>query len=161
MSEIQRKARGNGLVELGPVMLVMTVLVFFPIVDLVTLGPLYIMSYHLNQDQLRQAAVVNFSDAQSPTGSVQTGIANQWVASGLGSYSKAVISDINTTVEYQPASIDDYGNKYSFVKVSTSVTVKPFLVVPFPISVSGLNAPIQFSFVNQRLVEDPTNAPQY
>ena len=45
------------------------------------------------------------------------------------------------------------------VRVTTSFAVQPFLAIPFPMSVPGLNAPVTFTYSTERALEDPTDAP--
>jgi hypothetical protein len=113
----------------------------------------------MNDEQLREAALLKRSLAEDPTGSVLYTIPNAWKNSGLGRYAK-IDSDINTSVTYADGPQDQYGNVEKFVCVATSFSVSPFLSVPIPISVPGLNADITLSFNSRRVLEYPPNANQ-
>ena len=153
------RGRGSTLVEFAPALFIMLVALFFPLLDLIALSTVYSVGASMNDAQLREAALLKRSQAQDATGPVMYTIPNAWKNSGLGRYAK-IDSDINTSVSYADGPQDQYGNVEKFVCVATSFSVRPFLSVPIPISVPGLNADITFSFNSRRVLEYPPNASQ-
>ncbi|PWU00880.1 MAG: hypothetical protein C5B53_03495 [Candidatus Melainabacteria bacterium] len=154
-----KRIEGSTLAEFAPAFFILLVGLFFPMLDLMALSTVYSVGASMNDEQLREAALLKRSQAQDVLGSVMYTIPNAWKNSGLGRYAK-IDSDIITSVSYADGPQDQYGNVEKLVCVSTSFSVKPFLSVPIPISVPGLNADITFNFNSRRVLEYPPNANQ-
>lgn len=144
----KRGERGSAIAELGPALLILFLFLFFPLVDLMSLGVIYMSCATLNDLQLREAALLSKAEAQDPAGRVRKGIADVWQQSGLGQFVKVVDSPA-TTVSYSQRQDDEV------VVVTTNVTASPFLTIPLFPGVPGLGAPVSFTFANERLVENP------
>lgn len=149
-----RRASGNTLCEFVPVMWILIMVVFFPILDLLSLTSAYVVVYTMNSVQVREAALMPRSACETGP-KITTQIPSQWMDSGPGRF--ANMSSQTTTVRYTAATTDDTGIQDWLVSVDTACTFKPFLTVPFPISVAGLNAPMTITMSGERPVEDPEN----
>jgi hypothetical protein len=147
------------MLEFPLTMMVFLILLTFPALDLLFLAVAYNTGALLNDLQVRQAALIPFSDAQSATGPVRRRIPNQWANSGLGRFIK-VNGAIDTEVSYRNGLTDSNGLVEKIVKVTTNFEVNPFLAIPIPMHIPGLNAPVTVRFSGERNMEDPTDAPQ-
>lgn len=146
------------MIEFPIVMTLFLLLLAFPALDLLFLGMAYNSGSVLNDEQVRQAALISHTAATSPLGKVKQTIPNNWRQSGLGRFAN-VNGAINTELTYRNGSTDANGLVEKIVRVVTSFDVNPFLVIPFPVQVPGLNAPVAFRFASERQMEDPTDAP--
>lgn len=149
----QRTARGSALAEFGPTLGITLLMLFFPLVDLLSLGASYASCMVLNYCQLREAAFCSKEDAQSASGPVICGLPKAWQNEGLGKF---------VNLENSPATVVSYTNAGSpinstmqdqYVQVTTKVTANPFLVVPLFPGVPGLGAPFTFQISSERLLE--------
>lgn len=149
-----RKARGSSISEFGPVVFVLFIVIFFPLLDLLALGLTYTCGTMLNQAQLREAVLTKGSVARGANGIIKKDIVDAWKNKGIGIFTKADPASIKTKVSYlQPFA----GSTDVLVSVSTELTAQPFLNIPFPAAVPGLNAPVPFAYTSQQLLENPQN----
>ena len=151
-----RNCTASALVEFGPALFAFLITLLFPIIDLLAIATVYSIGSAMNDEQLREAALSKRSQAEDVQGSVKYGIPTAWRKSGLGRYAK-IDSDIETTIFYTAGPDDEYGNAQKFIRVGTSFSVKPFISVPFPTAVPGLNADLTLRFAATRLLEYPPN----
>lgn len=152
------RARGASIAEFPVIMLFTVLLLFFPALDLLFLGIAYSAGSTLSDLQLRQAALIRYTQAEDPDGPVRKLIPDQWKNSGLGRFAK-VQGNIETVVAYKDGATDENGLVEKIVQVTTTFQVDPFLNIPIPISIPGLNAPATLTFAGERPMEDPTKAP--
>jgi hypothetical protein len=152
-----RHSRGTTIVEVGPSLFVLTLLCLFPFMNLASLSAIFMMTSLLNDEQLREAALIPRAAAENSAGVVRSEIPSKWRQSGFGCFS-GVIGGINTDVSYKRGIEDDFGVQQQLVVVVTRVTASSILNVPFPMVIPGLNAPVQITVATQRPVEDPVNA---
>lgn len=155
---VSHRKHGSAMAELPLAMMVLLILLFFPSLDLLFLGIVYNAGSTLNDLQLRQASMSRYQAAQSPTGPVKHLIPEAWKSSGIGKFAK-LDGEIDTAVSYSNGIVDENGLQEKYVRVTTKMSVNPFLKIPLPVGVPGLNAPAGLTFSAERPMEDPTKAP--
>lgn len=153
-----RRGRGAAIAELPLAMLVLLILLFFPALDLLFLGIAYNAGSTLNDMQLRQASLLRYWRARDPLGPVKKTIPDAWKNSGVGKFCN-LEGDIETDVSYSNGVVDDNGLQEKYVRVTTRMSVNPFIRIPLPMSIPGLTAPTSFTISAERPMEDPTKAP--
>lgn len=151
---LKRGACGNTIAEFVPVLWILIMVIFFPMLDLLSLTSAYVVVYTMNSIQLREAALMPRSAAEGGP-KIRTTIPSQWMDSGPGRF--ANMQSQTTTVRYSAGTTDETGIQDWIVSVDTSCTFRPLLTVPFPISIAGLNAPMTITMSGERTVEDPEN----
>jgi hypothetical protein len=143
-----RNPRGSALSEFGPALFFLFIFAVFPVMDIIGLCFGYLSCASMNDLQLREAAKVPKSVATLQTGSVQQAIPQKYMATVMGAFSG--LTDLpQTSVSYTP------GQTAVYVQVSTTVTVRPFLTIPFFGMVPGLGEPATFTISNSRILENP------
>lgn len=148
-----RRPRGSALSEFGPALFFIFIFAVFPVLDIIGLCFGYISCCTMNDLQLREAAKLPKSVATLQTGTVYQDIPQQFMATLMGSFSG--LTDLpQTTVTYTP------GQTAVYVNVATTVTVRPFLTIPFFVKVPGLGEPTSFTVSNTRVLENPAFAVQ-
>lgn len=154
-----RRQKGSQLAELGPGLLVLFIMTFFPIMLLIAIGVTYGAGYTLNDLQLREAAVVPKYEAIAADGNVKKNIPQTWKSMGLGQYT-SLISFPETTVTYKKGMVDGAERQDWKVVVTTRIVAKPFvsMAVPFLPNVPGLSAPMEFLYSGERMVESQEDA---
>ncbi|CAN5950790.1 unnamed protein product [Sphagnum jensenii] len=150
----RRKANGYSIAEFGPAMGFLFIGVFFPLLDLMSLGLIYGCGFTLNNMQARQCAIVPKSEAMDPSGVIQYGIPQMWLSSGLGRFVR-VDGAIQTKVTYQNGTLEASKVQDKVLTVTTTLTARPFLDVPLLPGVPGLTAPMTFTFATDRPLENP------
>ncbi|MGE0264400.1 MAG: hypothetical protein AB7V06_17125 [Candidatus Obscuribacterales bacterium] len=136
---------GASISEMGPALFILIFCGLFVVVDLIGVGFNYMCCMTLNDLQLREAAKLPSQVADQDSGPVKHDIPAQFRQTVLGGLS-GLRQDPLTVVEYG----SDQGN--SFVTVSTTATVEPFLKIPIFPGVPGLGAPVQFTVSGTRLI---------
>ncbi|CAN5368032.1 hypothetical protein BH10CYA1_BH10CYA1_19760 [soil metagenome] len=144
----KRNQRGSAISEMAPALFLLLVVAVFPVLDLIFDGLGYCAVVTLNNLQLREAVRVPKSQAIDPNGAVQLGIPNNWRASAFGGLAP-LMADPVTEVSYDVVA----GN--AMLTISTTVSVRPLLVVPFFPNVPGLSAPMPFTITTSRILENP------
>jgi len=169
----RRNAAGSAIVEFTPTLFVTLVMFAFPLIDLVGLALTYSDCLYLNALLLRQAAMeksVVLDASQTPAvvsidqntadnqklQSDLSNVVNQWI-SGFGQFACTYsIPSFSTFVDLSEGSIP--ANVYAsppteYIHVNLSCQCKPFVIIPLPLSVPGLNAPVTFSFTGRSMIE--------
>ncbi len=144
----RKRERGASLAEFGPAFFLLFIFAVFPVLDIIGMGFGYVSSVSLNDLQLRQAAKIPKSQAQDPEGPVCLAIPQNYVSSIAGGLASIVDLPV-TEVSYD----NDASNVY--VTVTTHVTVKPFLTIPFFTVIPGLGAPATYTISSSRMLENP------
>jgi hypothetical protein len=144
-----RKQRGSAMSEMAPALFLLLVVAVFPVLDLIFDGLGYCACVTLNNLQLREAVRVPKSQATDPAGTVQLEIPNNWRASALGGLAP-LMSDPVTEVTYDVVA----GN--AMASVSTTLSVRPLMVIPFFPNVPGLSAPMPLTITTSRILENPS-----
>jgi hypothetical protein len=146
-SRRSRRARGSALAEFGPALFFLFIFAVFPVLDIIGLCFGYLSCVNMNDLQLREAVKLPKSLATSQCGTVMQTIPQTYMTTVMGAFSG--LTDIPVTnVSYNP------GKSAIFVTVSTTVTVRPFLTIPFFVKVPGLGEPASFTISNSRILEN-------
>jgi hypothetical protein len=144
-----RRASGSALAEFGPALFVLLIIVFFPMLNLMTLPMKYVACFTLNTLQLREAALVTDEQGTSSSGPIKKTIPDKWLHSGQGAFVKPLKEPL-TEVVYGHG---DTQLRSRTVAVKTEVLLPPFIAVPFHIGIPGLGDPITFSISQTRVLE--------
>ena len=163
LKEILRNKFGDSIAEFGPALFVILMFLFFPMLNMVSIGVSYGLGMVLNYNQVHEAALLPSADALSSSGPIKKNIPEQWQA-GMGQFAKLSGSPI-TNIAYRDgttglgsgAGQSDTTDK--IVKVQTTITCNPFLPIPLPIAnIPGVNGPMTFTLASEALMENPDNA---
>lgn len=158
----KRACYGGTIPEFAGVFMVFILMIFLPLIDVVTMAAIYGAGASLNFDSCREASMV--ANQGSTSGAFYTQVSDPetvreervkksetiWKSSGIGSFVN-LAAPLKHSISVIPAAskgADEY------VRVTTVVSANPFLTVPFPVTVSGLNAPMTFTYMQERLVEE-------
>jgi hypothetical protein len=152
-----RRQRGSALSEFAPALFLIIIIGLFPVLDAIAMGIDYAAIFYLNELQLRDAQKLPRSQATALSGRIIAEIPIEWQATML-----AALYDrdkaLTTAVDYQPVPWTPVGANQSinfwFVTVSTTVSFRPFLAIPFFHGIPGLNAPYTLTVSGRRPVEN-------
>lgn len=153
--KLYRAQRGAMIAELGPALLILFFFLFFPLVDLLSLGMSYTSALALNELQVREAAFQPSSEAKKPGGQVRKTIPDQWTKSGLGRFVN-LQQNPRTSVSYRLGESSGNGLRDKYVKVVTTILVNPFLNVPLLPGIPGISQSVEFTICSERIVENPS-----
>lgn len=143
-----RTTTGSGLAEFGPALGLLLIGFFFPMINFCALFTGYATCMMLNGAQCREAALLTKQQAQDKEGTIRKGIPQYWTRSGLGQFA-AIVGSPKTDVTYN-------GTTPEVVHVKTTCSVLPWLIIPLPVDVPGMNAPTSFSIDGYAPVERKT-----
>ncbi|MBU6454805.1 MAG: hypothetical protein KGS72_23760 [Cyanobacteria bacterium REEB67] len=143
-----RSGRGSAMSEFGPALFFLFIFAVFPVLDIIALCFGYISCVTMNDLQLREAAKLPKSLATAQAGPVQQTIPQQYMNTVMGAFSGLTALPA-TNVSYS------VGTTTIYVTVDTTVTVRPFLTIPFFVKVPGLGEPASFTISNSRILENP------
>jgi hypothetical protein len=149
-----RNSKGSSIAEFGPALGLLFIGIFFPLLDLMSIGLIYGSGFILNNTQARQCAIVPKSEAEDPAGIIQAGIPQTWRRGGLGLFVQ-MEGGVLTSVTYTNGTLEASGVQDKNITVSTTFTAKPFLSVPLLPGIPGITAPMTFTFNSQRVLENP------
>ena len=124
LKSLFRNDEGDSIAEFGPALLVLLVALFFPMIDMLSLGLSYILCTALNCNQVHEASLLTYTEAPSATGAVVKVIPDQWLG-GMGKFVKTNAPS-QTAVSYCRDPKDENDRT---VVVSNTVTCLPFLPV--------------------------------
>jgi hypothetical protein len=144
----RRRQAGSAISEFGPALFLFLIFMFFPVIDVISMGFAYSSATTLNDLQLREAARQPKTQVMAMDGLVQEKIPEQWKASTL-SFLVAPQSNIQTAVSYRA------GVGAVYVTLATTVSFRPLLPIPFLNSIPGLGAPLTLTINGTRPLEDP------
>ena len=164
------KHRGSTTTELAPALFIFTMVFFFPFLNLVGMAISYADCLYLDTLLLRQAAIEkvlvldstmtppalkpDLTCSTSPTGSLNN-IINHWLHFGLGRFA------CTATVPVQTCYIDltEGSNKVRFIHLNLQAECRPFLQIPFPMPIPGLNKPVTIRFSGRATIENMPPSP--
>jgi len=153
----RRRNSGSSLAEFGPALFVLLVFMFFPLVDMISLGVSYGLCLVLNYNQVHEASLLPFADATNASGTVMKAIPDQW-KSGMGKFVK-MTGDPQTVVSYRAGETGTDNVTDRLVDVQTTVICNPWLQIPLPLlQIPGINAPMTFAVTGERPMENPDYA---
>jgi nitrate reductase NapE component len=145
-----RNQGGYSITEMGPALFLLLIMGIFPVLDLIFAGSAYTACVLLNNLQMREAARIQASQADM----AMTQIAHDWQLTGIGQFA-GVLGEPQTQVSYVVVPIASSTGRATetYVNVSTSVTVRPFLTIPFFNGVPALGSPVSYNINGRRLME--------
>ena len=146
-ARVRRRGIGSALSEFGPALFILIIVGVFPVLDLILMGYGYCSVLNLNSLQIREACKTSSQMAQDPDGPVCKTIPNQWLSTTMGGIA-GLTNFPNTAVNY------DTDTGVPYVSVTTTVTMRPFLAIPFFGPVPGLGAPFTCTVSSSRVMED-------
>lgn len=158
-----RTTRGGGTAEFGPGLFVLLLCIFFPLIDMLSMGVSYCLCMVLNYNQVHEAARLPNADATNPSGEVMKNIPARW-KNGMGKFVK-LAGEPTTVVGYRQGlggggqgGVNN-GQADQIVTVRTTVPCSPFLPIPFFIKVPGMNEPMTLQVFQECTMENPDYAP--
>lgn len=152
-----RSGRGATISEVGPALFLIFIGGLLPAIDALFIALDYASTYTLNELQLREAQKSPKSQALKLDGPVVQTIPQQWKAGLIGGF---VPSEPNpqTNISYSPVPWQPVGANQTlnfwFVTITSTVTYRPFFVIPFLNGVPGLGAPFTITVTNRRPMEN-------
>ncbi len=149
---------GSALAEFGPALLVLVLLIFFPVLDLLSVCFDYGVVALLNYNQVHEASLLPAEKASDPSGPVKKEIPDAWRHTGLAQFVK-VSGTPETNISYRNGQSNGDSTTEKIVIVNTTVVCEPLIFLPIPVAkVPGLNAPMKLSATSERQMENPDNA---
>ncbi len=162
LKEFLRNKFGDSIAEFGPALFIVLMFLFFPMLNLISMGVYYGLGMVLNYNQVHEAALLPAAEADSNSGPVKKSIPEQWQA-GMGQFAK-LAGKPETNITYR-AGIAEPGSSTGpeestdkIVMVQTTIKCNPFLPLPLPINIPGVNGPFTFILASEALMENPDNA---
>jgi hypothetical protein len=146
----QRKNKGSALAEFGPALGILLIGFFFPLLNLLGLFTTYGACYVLSSTQINEAAFLSASEATARGGLITYQLPDHWMRHGLGK--------LAGVVKMPSTSVTVSGSKPNeIVTVATTFECRPWVVVPLPIKVPGLNSTVTFQIESRQPVESATD----
>ncbi|HEY9793052.1 MAG TPA: hypothetical protein V6D22_21800 [Candidatus Obscuribacterales bacterium] len=151
-----RKFRGQAIVETGPALFVLLILIFFPMLDLLAMGLQFCCGWYLNHEATHELSVSKLADWTIALDQVKGKFDN----TGIPKFAHMV----SGTHTYTSVPGDNIGTPGS-VNNTTAVVCKPFLYIPMFFPCPGVNQNMTFSFTTVATWEtfdktNPTNMSQ-
>jgi hypothetical protein len=163
LKEFLRSKFGDSIAEFGPALFIVLMFLFFPMLNLISMGVYYGLGMVLNYNQVHEAALLPAAEANSNSGPVKKSIPDQWQA-GMGQFAK-LNGKPETSITYRTGVAglaSDGAQKDStdkIVMVQTTIKCNPFLPIPLPIAnIPGVNGPFTFTLASEALMENPDYA---
>ena len=146
MRSRQRFHRGSAIIETGPALFVLFILILFPLIDLLGISAQYGAGWYLNQMVTRELACCREQklDGGTPAAAVKA----DFLKTGIGNFLKA--EKIQQKVIYTNPPAPDMPS----VTCTTTIKATPFIYVPLPFDVPGVSAPLEIQYCCARLRED-------
>ena len=145
-----RANRGGAIAETGPAIFLLVVIIFFPMLDLMEMAAGYVFSSIFHDYMIREMAIRTPEADGVGNAAAKTKILEEFKKSGFFSFLKMQNNDlIVDSVRYLPSMANP-----TQVQVSTTVRVRPFIIIPFFDSVPGLGAPVEFKLSSQKPQEE-------
>lgn len=143
-----RRKRGAAIAETGPALFLLLIIIFFPMLDLLEMGAAYVFAsiYH---DYVTREIAIRTPEAGGNAAAKEK-VNAEFRGSGFFSFLKMQNNDMRVDeVKYLP----DMSNPTQ-VEVTTTVTVRPFIIIPFFANVPGMGAPVDYKHTSQRPQEE-------
>ena len=164
------------MAEFGPALILILIVFLFPMIDLIYLCIAYAAGWYCNHLVVREVACHNPTDVAAMSTAITTAT-TAWGASGLSTFignpsvtnnvafivvSKPVLGGSETvtgTFPFPPAAPNPTqtvttATYVGYCTVTTTMSVKPFVTLPWIGDVPGINAPISFTFGDRRPQEE-------
>jgi hypothetical protein len=143
-----RRKRGAAIAETGPALFLLLIIIFFPMLDLLEMGAAYVFASIYHDYMIRELAIR--TPEANGNAAAKAKIDTEFRSSGFFSFLKMTNDDMKVdSVEYLPNMTNP-----TQIQVATSVTVRPFINIPFFSTVPGLGAPVVFKLASQRPQEE-------
>ncbi|CAN5572483.1 hypothetical protein BH10CYA1_BH10CYA1_21590 [soil metagenome] len=152
MKFYRNKKGGSGTVELAPALIVIFIVVLIPMLDLLYLGLAYAAGWYCNHLVVREVACRD-PNGGSPNAAAAAAT-SAWAGTGLAKFIGAGTGQVTNTIKFLPPGTPSPGLPPASCFVSTQVTVKPFLPIPFFMQVEGLNKAVIFGYGAERPQEE-------
>lgn len=147
-----RRQTGGAITETGPALYVLLVLTFFPLLNIIGMACGYQMASIYHDRMIREIAVKtpNAAGYNAAVAKVNA----EFIGGSFYNFLRMQPGDLQVTLPpiYTPDATKAPGH-FSDVRVQTTVTVRPFITVPF-IQVPGLSLPIPFTMTTERPQEE-------
>jgi hypothetical protein len=156
----RRRQNGQAQTEFAPAMMILVIFLFFPLIDLISMGVSYGCCMVLNTDQAHEASLSDWNKAEAKT-MIEDQLVNVWASSGLGKFvrlgEKPATQEFFRNGQTGPDGVTD-----KIVMISTTFKCNPFLSIPIPwLNLPGLNAQWTFNVSAERPMENPDFAPPH
>lgn len=158
------KHEGSKTQAFATALFIFTMVFFFPFLNLVALAISYADCLYLETLLVRQAATESvlildtttapptlrpdLTCSTSPKGSLNN-IINRWLHLGLGRFACTA----KTPVQTCSIDLSEGSNKVRFIHLNLQAECRPFLQIPFPLQVPGLNKPVSFRFSSRAAIK--------
>lgn len=165
-----RSYKGSAITEFAPAIFLLFIAIMFPMINLISIGLAYMNGQWLHDRLLREAGlsvIITEDDTTTPpkvtnkdmsccTSSSDSKLGKlitAWKASGVGQFAHLAADPVQETT-FDPLE----GSKTAqYIHVKTTLQVNPFLNIPFPGVVPGINAPMSFTYAGRSVVENVRN----
>lgn len=154
-----RSRRGSAIAELGPALFVLLILIFFPMLDLMGAAADYAFANLLHNAEIREIAVRVPDEGQKETIAQQADKDFINTMPGYAQFCGIKVADVGNdakikhSIQYiksDPANPDEITE----VQVATTVSFKPFLVIPYMDGIPGLGGNMTFTVATTRPQEE-------
>lgn len=163
-----RYTRGGVIAEFAPALFVLLMVFFFPFLNMLGLALSYADCLYLDFLLMRQAALENvlivdnsttppgykadLTCSTDPNGTLNR-IIQAWLNNGLGKFASTGKVPVQTVY----IDLTEGTPKVKYIHLNLAVEVRPFLQIPFPLKVPGLNAPVTFNYTGRSVIENIPN----
>ncbi|MBY0356683.1 MAG: hypothetical protein K2W82_01670 [Candidatus Obscuribacterales bacterium] len=153
MTKSLRPATGNAIIETGPALFVLLVLIFFPLLDIMGIAVGYQMASTYHDRMIREIAV-RTPDATGYNAAVAR-VNGEIINGPFYNFLRMQPADLQVVLPptYIPDPTKSPGH-FQAVRVRTTVTIRPFIIIPFIGNVPGLSAPVPFTMTTERPQEE-------
>jgi hypothetical protein len=154
--------KGSAITELGPALFILLICILIPLLDLLYLGMGYCFGYFLHSTEIRELATNKPWPVDGGVAATQAlqRADNDFVTNscGLASFLGISPSNLTTTVMHPNFGASSYiaapssgGNiQPGTVSLTTTISIRPWLYLPFFSHVQGLGANAVFSFTDTK-----------
>lgn len=158
----RRSAKGQQSAEFAGIFMFFLLVIFFPMLDFLAMSALFGAGMILNAEACREASLVAnrgttgaadttaVTDADGERTSRVKKVSDAWKNGGLGHFFNIVGDPVN---KITVTTVGSGSNPDQYVHVETNITGSPFLNIPFPMDVPGMNKPMTFNYSQERLIE--------
>ncbi len=141
-----RRTNGSAIVETGPALFILFIVILFPLIDLMYMGLAFAIVWYLNHLEVRELAV----RLPTETAQVLTDIDTLYTGTGFGAF----VGLTNARISHPLSGGATYGGTPRTVTCTTVATINPFLTIPFFTGIPGLNESATFRVTSTRLQEE-------
>jgi hypothetical protein len=164
--DLRRKIRSSSAQttsEFAGVFMIFFLVIFFPLLDMAAMGALWGTGMLLNSETARQVSFVAnrgitgaaektaVSDPVTERKTRADALTAAWAGTGFCQFLKMDTKSINHTITV--STVGTGSNPDEYVHVKTNLVANPFLNIPFPVEVPGLNKSMTFTYAQERLIE--------